>query len=139
MATINSASYLNYEVNKQLTDARDEGGREYMLPFQHTVGTDANGDVVNLRALPKGCQVMDIAVANDACGTSCTMSIGDSQSATRYINAASVASAGKNSGLLTAGQNFRTTADTILILTWGGANPTAAAVIKGYIRVMRSQ
>lgn len=137
MATFNSASYLALEVNKGLADPRDEGGREYLLPFQHTVGTEASGDIVNLRAIPKGCQVVGLDVSNDALGAATTMSLGDTQSATRYLAATAVTTAGKNSGLLTAGQNFRPTVDTIFILTWGGATPTAAAVVKGVLRVMR--
>lgn len=138
MATLNSASYAAYEVGQQLTDARDEGGKEYLLPFSHTVGADVNGDVVRLRKLPKGCMVVGLDVSNDALGASTTMSIGDSESATRYLAATAVTTAGKNSGLLSAGQNFRATVDTILVLTWGGANPTAAGVVKGVLRIMRA-
>jgi hypothetical protein len=138
MATFNSASYLALELGGQLADPRDEGGKEYLLPFQHTVGVEASGDVVNLRRLPKGCQVIGLDVSNDALGASTTMSLGDTQSATRYLAATAVTTAGKNSGLLSAGQNFRPAVDTIFTLTWGGATPTAAAVVKGVLRIMRS-
>lgn len=140
MAALNSALYTSLWVTKiPAPDERDVGGNEVFIPFSHTVGADAQNDTVNLCVVPKGCMVVDIKVANSALGASTTLSIGDSGSATRFLNAAAVTSAGKNSGLLTAGQNYRPTADTIVFATWGGAAPTAAGTIAGGITIVKGQ
>ena len=131
MAVLNSTLYTNVYVNKQVTDARDRGGRAVPIPFQHTVGADTTADTVQLCVLPANCEVVGLDVSNDACGGTCTLALGDSGSATRYMAATSVVSAGKNNGLLSAGMRYRPTADTIVVGAWAGSNPTAAAVIKG--------
>ena len=136
MANINSTQYANLFVNKYVTDARDIRGRAVPLPFDHTVVSDANGDTVNLTVIPAGCKVVGLDVANSALGAATTLSIGDAGSATRFLAATAVTSAGKNSGLLVAGQNYEPTSDTIVLATWGGANPTAAGTISGVIWVI---
>lgn len=136
MANLNSAQYLSVHVNKYLADARDVAGRAMPIPFDHVVGSDANGDTVNLCVLPARCKVVGLDVANSALGASTTLAIGDAGSATRFLAATAVTSAGKNSGLLVAGQNYEPAADTIVLATWGGATPTAAGTISGVIWVM---
>lgn len=136
MANLNSAQYLSIHVNNYLADARDRGGRAVPIPFDHVVGADVNGDTVNLAVIPARCKVVGLDVANSALGASTTLALGDAGSATRFLAATAVTSAGKNSGLLVAGQNYEPTADTILLATWGGANPTAAGTISGVLWVV---
>ena len=136
MAVLNSTLYTNVYVNKYVTDARDKGGRAVPIPFTHTVGADTTADTVNLCVIPANCDVVGLDVSNDACGGTCTMALGDSGSATRFLVATSVVSAGRNNGLLTAGMRYRPTADTLVFITWAASNPTAAAVIKGVIWVI---
>lgn len=136
MANKDSTQYANIYTNRYLVDAKDLRGRLMALPFDHTVASDAQNDTVNLCVIPAYTKVIDISVANEALGASTTLSIGDAGSATRYLAATSVTSAGKNSGLLIAGQNYEPTADTIVIATWGGATPTNGAKISGFILVM---
>lgn len=136
MAVLNSTLYTNVYVNKYITSAMDRGGRLVPLKIKHTVGSDTTSDTVNVAVIPANCEVVDFRVAFDACGGSCTMAVGDAGSATRLMAATSVVSAGKFSGLLSAGQGYRPTADTIVFLTWAGSNPTAAAVINGIIEIV---
>lgn len=136
MANVNSTQYANIFVNKYITDARDIRGRAVPLPFDHTVASDANGDTVNLTVIPANSKVVGLDVANEALGASTTLSIGDAGSATRYLAATAVTSAGKNTGLLIAGQNYEPTSDTIVIATWGGATPTNGAKISGVIWII---
>jgi len=131
MPNFSSTQYTNQITNKYITDSRDRGGPIYCLTFSYTVSTDVSGDTVNLVLAPSGWQILGFDISNDAMGSSTTMSIGDAGSATRLYPATSVTSAGKITGLLSAGQNFRYTADTIIIATWGGATPTTTAVLKG--------
>lgn len=138
MAVLNSTLYSNVYVTKLLADARDRGGREVPIPFQHTVGADTTADTVNLCVLPANCEVRDLTVSFDACGGTCTMALGDAGSASRYMAATSTVSAGKFNGLLTAGNRYRPAADAIVFITWAGSNPTAAAVIKGYFTIIPS-
>jgi hypothetical protein len=139
MAALKSALYTSLHVTKNLADERDLGGHAFYIPIDHTVGADANGDTVDACVLRKGDMVVGIDVANSALGASTTLAVGDSGSATRFMAATSVTSAGKFSGLLSAGQNYRVTADTVVILTWGGANPTAAGTVKGGLWVVKAQ
>jgi hypothetical protein len=136
MAVLNSTLYANVYVNKYIADARDKGGRRVDIPFTHTVVTDTTSDTVQLCVIPEGCEVVSLDVSFDACGGTCTLALGDSGSATRYMAATSVVSAGKFNGLLTAGMRYRPTTDTIVFGTWAASNPTAAAVIKGTIGVV---
>lgn len=136
MGNVNSTQYANIFVNKYLTDARDIRGRAVPLPFDHTVASDAQNDTVNLTVIPANSKVVGLDVANEALGASTTLSIGDAGSATRYLAATGVTSAGKNSGLLIAGQNYEPTSDTIVIATWGGATPTNGAKISGVIWII---
>jgi len=133
MAVLNSTLYTNVYVNKYIADARDKGGRRVDVPFTHTVGSDTTSDTVNLCVIPEGWEVVSLDVSFDACGGSCTMALGDSGSATRFMAATSVVSAGKFNGLLTAGMRYRPASDTIVFITWAGSNPTASAVVKGTI------
>lgn len=133
MANLNSTLYSNLFVNKYLADARNWRGRLIVLPVEHVVSGDVNGDTVNATVIPAGHKVIAFDVAWDALGASTTMSFGDAGSGTRFLAATAVTSAGRASGPSgTAGQNYIATTDTIVLLTWGGANPTAAATVKGY-------
>lgn len=136
MGNTNSTLYANIFVNKYLADARDIRGRVIPLVFEHTVSSEANGDTVNLTVIPAYHKVIGLDVANEALGASTTLSLGDSGSATRYLAATGVTSAGKNSGLLIAGQSYEPTSDTIVLLTWGGATPTNGAKVYGVLWVL---
>ena len=131
MAVLNSTLYTNVYVNKYVTSAMDRGGRAVPIPFTHTVVADVVADTVNLCVIPANCEVVGLDLSNDACGGTCTLSLGDSGSATRFLPATSMAAAGKNSGMLSAGMRYRPTADALVFGTWAATNPTAAAVIKG--------
>lgn len=136
MPNKDSTQYAAIHTNKYLADARDKGSRVVGIPFDHTVASDAQNDTVNLCVIPAYAKVVDLCVANEALGASTTLSIGDAGSATRYLAATAVTSAGKNQGLLAAGQNYEPTSDTIVFATWGGATPTNGARISGCLFVI---
>lgn len=135
MANFSGTLYTNVYINKYLTDARDLRGRVMAIPFSHTITTEVANDTANLCVLPANCEVIDFTFTNDAMGASTTLALGDSGSATRFYPATSVTSAGKATGPLTAGMRYRPTADTIVLATFAGATPTAAAVLKGYFLI----
>jgi hypothetical protein len=136
MANFSGTLYTSVYVNKYLADARDYRGKVIAIPFNHTITTEVATDTANLCVLPAGCEVLDWSFSNDAMGASTTMALGDAGSSTRFYPATSVTSAGKATGPLTAGMLYRPTADTIVLATFAGATPTAAAVLKGYFLVI---
>ena len=147
-----STLYAKLHVSKYLGDARDRGGRVVPIPFQHTVVSGETGgasagvrDTVNLCVLPANCMVVDLEVTAEAvwasAGVNGTFSIGDSGNVARYLGATEaytadpggpIATEGqKHAGLAFAGQNYKPTADTIVLLEWRVANPSVGKVIKG--------
>jgi len=147
MALRDSTLYDNLHVSNFLGDARDHQGRTVTVPFRHTVisgelgGASAGvSDEVNLCVLPANCEVRELFVdwgvlgASGAAGV--TVDLGDSGDANRYFANADMDAAGQEDRILTAGYQFRPTADTIVVLQWGGANPVVGIVIKGHFTIV---
>lgn len=127
-----------YSTRKSLVDARDYGGNDLLIKLNWTVASDANGDRIFMAELPANCQVVDGAISWDALGAATTMAIGDQTSGTRYLAATAVTTAGRTSfPIPRAGMNYRPAdaAQRVLCVTWGGATPTNAAIIEGWVRV----
>src|SRR5437016_3244372 len=155
-----SALYARVYTNKYLAEqAYDLGGRAYPIPFQHTVVSGETGgasagvsDTVNLCILPKDVMVvaLDIAAENvwASVGITGTFSIGDAGQVDRYMKATKSYTAGPVGGPIAtqgdlrggrldfSGQNYLTTADTIVVLYWLNANPTVGKIIKGVFWVI---
>lgn len=97
--------------------------------FQFTVPTGAvQNDTYTLCELPAGAYILPHSrLDNAALGASTTVSVGTSASATAYLAATATSSTGSQ----TLANGIRTrialTAPTSVILTFGGANPTAGA------------
>lgn len=159
MATVtrNSALYTRVYVNKYLSDSRDHAGRFLALPFNHTVvsGETAGAsagvqDHVNLLVIPAFAMVFAIFWTADALwasvGVNGTLEIGDSGDQDRYVTATELYTATpggpistegmKRMGLADTGQNYRTTADTIVFATYKVANPVVGKVLKGVMLVI---
>ncbi len=154
--TRNSALYTRVYVNKYLSDARDRAARIVPIMFDHTVvsGETAGAsagvqDHVNLCVIPAYAQVLDIRWSADAiwasAGVNGTLEIGDSGDQDRYVTATELYTATPGGpiatqgmlrqGLADTGQNYRTTADTIVYATYKVANPTVGKRFKGYFLV----
>jgi len=155
--TRNSTLYTKLHVNKYLGDARDVGGRAYPIPFEHTVVSGETGgasagvqDKVNLCVLPANCMVVGLEFVANAlwasAGTNGTLQLGDSGDDDRYMTATElytatpggpIATEGmKRSGLADTGQNYKPTADTIVVATYKTANPVVGKNFKGIIWVV---
>jgi|SRR5438874_3727872 len=158
--TRDSALYAQIYTNKYLTEnAYQLGGRAYPIAFQHTVVSGEAGgasagvsDIVNLCVLPKDVMVVALDVASEnvwaSVGVTGTYSIGDSGQVDRYMKATKSYTAGPVGGPIAtqgdlrggkldfSGQNYLTTADTIVQLFWLNANPTVGKVIKGVFWVI---
>lgn len=92
-------------------------------------------DVIYAARLKKGMRILGGRLFTEALGTSVTIKVGTVESDALFLAATSVASASATEFAATyatgAGQVL--TADSWLILTVAGANPTLAKVISGYI------
>jgi len=148
MAVRDSTQYTNVEVDANVADARDKGGRAVPVPFTHTVVSGGLGgasagvsDEVRLCVLPANCEVVGLEMAHNGVGGSAaagaTFDLGDSGDPNRYyatgdnpegIDEDIAGSIGK---LAFAGMRFRPTTDTIVLLQWGVANPTVGQIVKG--------
>lgn len=132
----NSTLYLNHDVNKEPADARDRYGRVVPLRLAHTVVTgEDSDDTVNLGVIPANWEVVFLRAITDGLGVSAgagvAPAIGDSGDADRYMKATDF-DAAEASGLLAfAGQNYRPTADTIILMTYSVANPVVGKKVEG--------
>lgn len=138
----NSTLYTKLHVNKYLGDARDRGGRAVPIPFQHTIVSGETGgasagvrDTVNLCVLPANCMVVGFDLTREALGASAdaglTLQIGDSGDDDRYMAAVDSDAAGTVNTLAFAGQNYKPTADTIVVAEYRVANPVVGKIFKG--------
>lgn len=143
----NSTLYTKLHVNSYLGDARDVGGRAYPIPFQHTIVSGETGgasagvrDTVNLCVLPANCMVVGIDFIREALGASAgagvTLQFGDSGDDDRYLAAVDSDAAGGINALAFAGQNYKPTADTIVVAQYRVANPVVGKIFKGIIWVV---
>jgi len=148
----NSTLYTKLHVNKYLGDARDVGGRAYPIPFQHTVVSGETGgasalvrDTVNLCVLPANCMVVGLDITADAvwasAGVNGTVQLGDSGDDDRYMIASEFYTAAgqlqaENHRLAFAGQNYKPTADTIVVAEYRAANPVVGKIFKGVFWVV---
>jgi len=149
MAVRDSTQYADINVNApNIATARQEGGRPVPITFDHTVvsgelggATAGASDEVRLCVLPANCRVVGFEMAHNgvgaSAGTGATIEIGDSGDVNRfYISGANPEGADEDIAggigtLAFAGLNFEPTADTIVLLQWGIANPVVGQQVKG--------
>ena len=151
MAVRASTLYTNLHVSKYLADARDLHGKVVPIPFSHTVVSGELGgasagvsDEVQLCVIPANWMVIALHFsANDiwaSAGVNGTLSLGDSGDIDRYMVATELYTAAgspiatallQNNVLAFAGQNYRPTADTIVLGQWAIANPVVGKQFKG--------
>lgn len=140
MATARESTlYANLHTNKYLGDGRDYGGRTIKQRIAVTVvSAAAVNDTYKVAKLPANCRMVDAKVIGNGNGASAgagvTVALGDAGSATRYITATDFDAANASASLNNnAGMNYTPTADTDIVLTFGGAAPVVGTVVVGYI------
>lgn len=138
MATYSSSQHANYTaVPATLVKPNELGGRSRIAYFAVTTSAYAStGDVINLTTLPKGARIVGGRIVHEANAASTTLSVGTTDSATRYLGATAVgASAGGTDVANTVALNFgdELTAITVITATPGGATWTAGTSILGFI------
>lgn len=125
-----------------MTPGYVDGRKKVMLDFYIGLGTESAGSTINMGALlPSGAKVISIALHMNAANAGLTMSIGDLDSATRYVTNLSCATKGifSSTGFIDAvngpylvGQNPATPTatdnDQQIVLTTGGATLTVGNI-----------
>lgn len=99
-----------------------------------------NGDVIYAARLKKGMRIASGRLITEALGASVTISVGTVENPTLFLGATSVASASTTelANTYATGACQVLTADTWLILTVAGANPTLNRMITGFIRYAKN-
>ncbi len=128
MASVKGVNFTNITATPVVkADSSEWHGNIRVQYDSYEASSLASGSDISVARLPKGAKVYDIIVHFDALGSSSTVSVGDADSAARYIAATSTASAGQMSmsqeGAI-AGVGYEQTAETDIILTTGGASIT---------------
>ena len=128
MASVKGANFTNITATPIVKIDSSEWHGNMRVQFDsYEASSLASGSDISVARLPKGAKVYDIIVHFDALGSSSTISVGDADSAARYIAATSTASAGQMSmsqeGAI-AGFGYENTAETDVLLTTGGASIT---------------
>ena len=136
-----SVLYDKLHVKKYPGDARDRAGRIVPIPFEITVVSPSTvADTYNACVLPANCRVVGLDCTTDGLGASAgagrTLSLGDSGSSTRYVNAADFDLVNAQAPLAAAGQGYKPTADTIVVALSGGGAWVVGKVIKGCFYVI---
>lgn len=91
----------------------------------------AADSTIKIAKLPKDTKILNVILFFDALGAGVTLSVGYTGAATKYINAASAASAGKAEMTSVDGAQDTLTTNTDIIITTGGA--AATGTIKSVI------
>jgi hypothetical protein len=145
MATVYSAQRTNTRANPTVKNQANElGGRVRIAHGTYEASSLASGDVVEMFVLPDGARLISGFLANDALGSSTTLSVGYgahnnaagtavSLSAAAYLAATSTASAAKTTILATLALGSGTEVDANangmpVTVTLGGA--TASGTIE---------
>ena len=128
MASVKGVNFTNITATPVVkADSSEWHGNIRVQYDSYEASSLASGSDISVARLPKGAKVYDIIVHFDALGGSSTVSVGDADSAARYIAATSTASAGQMSmsqeGAID-GVGYEQTAETDIILTTGGASIT---------------
>lgn len=130
----------------------DTGGKQRVAFFSVLTTGTASGDVLNLVTLPKGARILAGRLLTEALGASVTLSVGTDQALTQpnatvaagaanLLAATSVASASQTDFAATyaLGQGaLANDANTTVYATVGGATPTTAKQISGYVEYLQN-
>lgn len=111
-------------------------GRKRVAYFDFTTPAGMlTADTLELNEVPIGARIVGGNVAFGALGASATIGIGYSGAATRYKAQTSAAAAGNFGIAQTLAENYgdELAARQRLIMTFAGANPASAIVIKGHV------
>jgi hypothetical protein len=124
---------LDTNIGANVMDTGENRANVSVIFDRYTAAALAAGSTIKVGdVVPFGSTIVDIVLSYAALGASSTLSVGDSASATRYINAISSASAGVTRLSLAATFGYRigtNAGDNQIVIT------TAGAAITGLVTV----
>jgi hypothetical protein len=128
MSSVKGSNFTNITADPVVkTSSQYAHGKLRIQYDSYEASSLANPSDISVARLPAGAVVYDIIIHHDALGTSVTLAVGDSGSATRYIGATAAATAGKivmsEDGSID-GFGYENTAETDVLITIGGGAAT---------------
>ena len=139
MADIYSTGYDNDNATPPVNHSPNDGGGRVRLYYdEYTQGAAAGeiGDVIHCKKLPAGARVLPYGVLSWGTGTTNeTLAVGITGTAEKFLAATAAATAGisQMNAHTTTGLEYKTTAETEVIITNGTAAIAAAQVIRVYL------
>tara|TARA_B100001093_G_scaffold480457_1_gene510347 strand:+ start:143 stop:592 length:450 start_codon:yes stop_codon:yes gene_type:complete len=137
MASVKGANITNMDATPIVkVDSENAGGKMRIFHDTYEASSLASGSDITIARLPKDATIHDVVLKCDALGGSVTLIVGDSSDDNRYISATGTWNAAGQSQSMQAGSStgapvtavtglgHRTTAETDILITTGGASAT---------------
>ena len=134
MASVKGANLTNMDATPMVKVSSEEaGGKLRVFHDTYEASSLASGSDITIARLPKDATVHDVILKTDALGGSVTLIVGDSGDVNRFIDAVGTWNvAGQSQSMLAGsstgapipavtGLGYRTTAETDILITTGGA------------------
>lgn len=137
MASVKGANITNMDATPVVNvDSENAGGKIRVFHDTYEASSLASGSDITIARIPANATIHDVIVKCDALGAGVTLSVGDSDDADRFISIVGTWNvAGQSQSMLAGsstgapvpavtGLGYRTTAQTDVLITTGGASAT---------------
>jgi hypothetical protein len=137
MASVKGANITNMDATPIVkVDSENAGGKMRVFHDTFEASSLASGSDITIARIPKDATIHDVVLKCDALGSSVTLKVGDSGDDDRYIGVTGTWNAAGQSQSMQAGSStgapiaavtglgHRTTAETDILITTGGASAT---------------
>ena len=137
MASVKGVNITNMDSTPIVkVDSENAGGKMRIFHDTFEASSLASGSDITIARIPKDATIHDVVLKCDALGGSVTLIVGDSSDDNRYISATGTWNAAGQSQSMQAGSStgapvtavtglgHRTTAETDILITTGGASAT---------------
>jgi len=139
MASVKGVNYTNITATPIVkSDSEIDGGKVRVSYDNYEASSLASGSDITIGRVPANATIIDVVLKCDALGGSSTLIVGDSGDDNRYLAAVGTWNAAGQSQSMLAGSStgapttamtglgYRTTAETDIIITTGGATITGS-------------
>lgn len=137
MASVKGANITNMDATPVVkVDSENAGGKMRVFHDTYEASSLASGSDITIARLPKDATIHDVVLKCDALGSGVTLKVGDSDDDDRFIGVTGTWNvAGQSQSMLAGsstgapiaavtGVGYRTTAETDVLITTGGAAAT---------------
>jgi len=137
MSSVKAVNITNLDATPIVkTDSETNGGKIRVSYDNYEASSLASGSDITIGRIPANATIMDVVLKCDALGGSSTLKVGDSGDDDRYLAAVGTwNAAGQTQSMLggstaantsMTGLGYRTTAETDIIITTGGATTSGS-------------